>query len=173
MKLALGPQQTVVRGDFRLLMNMDSSIDDLVETISVISWLFLVPTWFAVIGILTGLVLVIAGLIRRQKLKIDWFGLFASFVFFAVYLILPFGKRFNGEEALDVKRHGYFSVSDIYTWSVVVGVTFSLSVWYIFRLFKLRKNNFGLSLFLFSLMIWVAFLTGQVLSSKYGGAWTS
>lgn len=153
---------------------MNKSLDDYAEIVALLTWpLAQFCFVFMFIGVLLGLLVTLWGLIRKTKLHIDWVGLLICMSLMFIYIVLPLGLRLSSGEPLDVKRHGYFGFADMYTWVVVVLVTFFITVFSIFRLVKFRERNFGLSLILFSVLTMVSALVGQIISSQFGGAWTS
>jgi len=151
---------------------MDNGLD-YVAIASTISWTLISFCFFLMfLGAILGSLMIVWGLVQKQKFKLDWTGLLGCTAFMFVYFVLPLGLQLP-EQRLDVRRHGFFSWTDLYTWVVFVFVILMMTVWSTYRVVKMRKQNFGVSILLFALLILASGMVGQIASSQYGGAWTS
>ncbi len=156
---------------------MDSSIDDKVEFLaSIFSFGWLIPTFIIVsVGALVGVAMFVWSFSSKsQSISIDYIGLTICSALLLNYFLMPIGLELSDrKEPLDVMRHGFFGVADIYTWIVFCVVCLAVSMFTLARIYIHRKSNFGVSLFLYAAINLAAFLVGSLVASKYGGAWTS
>jgi len=156
---------------------MDTGINDKVELFGdILTPFWLLPSIVLIItGPFVGLAMVIWSFSEKNKsLQIDYFGLLVSVGFLFSYILMPIGLNLDSStEALDVRRHGYFSVADIYTKFLVYFVVFSVAIWTCVRVYKLRKINFGASLILYAIVNLAAYFVGWLVAGENGGAWTS
>lgn len=156
---------------------MNYTIDDKVEFLAIVfNYIWLMPTFFiVVIGPFVGIGLIVWSFTKKGKsLTIDYFGLAVSCGMLCLYLLMPIGLKIDSRsEPLDVMRHGYFSVADLYTWIILCVVCFGVAIWTLFRLFHKRKSNVGFSLLVYAAINLVAIFMGWMVANEYGAAWTS
>lgn len=156
---------------------MDSSIDNKVEILaSIFSFGLLIPTVVVVVaGSLVGVAMFFWSFSSKSKsITVDYFGLTVCCALLLLYFLMPIGLELSDRnEPLDVMRHGFFGVADLYTWILFCVVCLVVSTWTIARVYLQRKSNFGVSLFLYAVINLAAIFIGWLVASKYGGAWTS
>lgn len=155
---------------------MDTSLDDKVTVVTAIfrqAWLM--PTIVIILlGPLVGLAMVVWSFAARKALSIDYFGLSVCGGMLFLYVLMPIGLHLGGEnDSLDVMRHGFFGIADLYTWALYCLVLFVIALWSILRIYKIRKCNFGVSLLFYSILNMAALFVGWLVAGRYGGAWTS